>query len=49
MRGGIASVTIEGGSIRPQAQAIMHDWAQGSISEEEAIRRIKAIPLPPAT
>ncbi len=49
MHGGIASTTIEGGSGSPEAQAVMHDWAQGIISHEESIRRIKALHLPPAT
>ena len=45
VRGGIASAAIEGGAVSPEAKAIMHEWAQGFVSEEDAIERIKALPF----
>ncbi len=41
-REGVASATIEGGAVGPEAQAIMDHWAQGLIDEEVAIARFKA-------
>jgi hypothetical protein len=43
VREGVASATIEGGAVAPEAQAIMDQWAQGLIDEEVAIARIKAM------
>lgn len=47
MREGIASARIEGGSVGPGTEAIMQEWAQGLITEDRAIERIKALHLPP--
>jgi hypothetical protein len=46
VRAGIASARIEGGDVGPEAQAIMHEWAQGLIDEQIATARIDALHAP---
>ena len=47
VRAGIASARIEGGGdAGPEAQAIMHEWAQGLIDEQTATARIDAVHAP---
>ena len=47
VRAGIASATIEGGSVGPEARAIMHQWAQGLLTSDQALRRIDALHVQP--
>ncbi len=47
MRAGIASATIEGGSVGPEARAIMHQWAQGLLTGDQALRQIDALHVQP--
>ena len=43
VRAGIASATIEGGSVGPEARSILSRWARGLISENQALQQIDAL------
>ena len=43
VRAGIASATIEGGSVGLKARAIMHRWAQGLITGDQALQQIDTL------
>ena len=47
VREGVASASIEGGSVGADAKAIMGDWARGLITEDQAIALIKALHTKP--